>query len=46
MDGGRGSQRSSLTNTGHRSSAVSQRSTENLEDEDDYDSSDDDDMCE
>lgn len=42
MEGGRGSQRSSLVSTVN----ASQRSSDNLEDEDDYDSSDDDEMCE
>lgn len=49
MEGGRGSQRSSLVSSGQRPSAVNvsqQRSSDNLEDEDDYDSSDDDEMCE
>lgn len=42
MEGGRGSQRSSLVSTVN---ASQQRSSDNLEDEDDYDSSDDDEMC-
>lgn len=46
MEGGRGSQKNSLTSTGQRTSAVSARSSDNLEDEDEYDSSDDDELCE